>query len=140
MSFDVSGGVIEEFRKQIINEAVKDLLDKFTSMVETSLDVLNGSMNGKNGKHEKVLVKMVTKKRKRAKKCCAVSGCSNPFAPRFGGFCVDHRTSSGYRAWRTRRTASQTVATERAELRKAIKAKKSKRSKKTAAAKKAKKR
>ena len=133
MSADMNVNVIEEFRKQIINEAVKDLLGKFVTMVETSLDVLNGGNGKTNGKSEtgkKVLVKMVTRKKRRAKQLCAVGGCTNPFAPRFGGFCVDHRTSSGYRAWRTRRTASQSVAAERAELRKAVK--KSKRAKKTA--------
>ncbi len=105
MSLNVNGGVIEEFRRQIINEAVKDLLAKFTTMVETSLGVLNNG-HGSNGK---TVVKMVKDKKRRAKKLCAAGGCQNPFAPRFGGFCVDHRTSSGYRAWRTRRMASQTT-------------------------------
>jgi len=132
--------VLEQYRREIINQTVQDLLEKFTSLMNTSLAVLNGRKVNPDEweevrvkpRPEKVLVKMVTTKKRRAKQLCAVGGCTNPFAPRFGGFCADHRTSSGYRAWRTRRTVSQSVAAERAELRKAVKKAGKAKAKKTA--------
>jgi len=136
-----TANVLEQYRREIINQTVQDLLEKFTSLMNTSLAVLNGrkvnldeweevgeEVRGEP-KPKKVVVKMATRK-KRARKSCPVKGCKNVFAPRYGGFCVEHRTSSGYRAWRTRKTASEFVTTEKASLDKAIK--KSKRAKKAA--------
>jgi hypothetical protein len=125
--------VLEQYRREIINQTVQDLLEKFTSLMSTSLAVLNGrkvnpdewveeigeEIRGQP-KPEKVFVKMVTRK-KIARKSCPVKGCKNVFAPRFGGFCNDHRTSSGYRAWRTRKTASEFVTVTKAKLKKAAK-------------------
>ena len=136
-----ASNVLEQYRKQIIDQAIREMRERFNAVVETSLAVLNGrkvnpdeweevgeEIRGEP-KPKKVVVKMVAGK-KRARKSCPVKGCKNVFAPRFGGFCLEHRTSSGYRAWRTRKTASEFVTTEKASLDKAIK--KSKRDKKAA--------
>jgi len=98
--------VLEQYRREIINQTVQDLLEKFTSMVNTSLAVLNGrkvnpdeweEVRGEP-KPKKVIVKMATRK-KRARKSCPVKGCKNVFAPRFGGFCNDHRGTTEFKAW-----------------------------------------
>ncbi len=36
---------------------------------------------------------------KRPRKLCPAKGCKNTFAPRYGGYCEDHRTTAGYKAW-----------------------------------------
>lgn len=38
-------------------------------------------------------------KRGRRKLTCPVDGCKRPFATRFGGYCSDHRSTAGYKAW-----------------------------------------
>lgn len=35
----------------------------------------------------------------RAKLTCPVSGCKSPFAPRYGGYCEEHRNTKGFKYW-----------------------------------------
>lgn len=47
------------------------------------------------------------KGRQRPAKRCPVKGCRNAFAPRFGGYCEDHRGTAGYKAWAAKSAAKK---------------------------------
>lgn len=80
--------VINRIRLDAFAEAHASLIEK----LKTLLSVLTSQ--------SKAVRKAVRKpRRKRAKQHCPVKGCKNVFAPRFGGYCVDHRKAPGYLAW-----------------------------------------
>jgi len=108
---------LEEYRKQIIRQAVKDLFGKINLMVETSLSVLDGKVptspmpsSGKKvnlDEWEEVLEKprpkkavKVGRKKPRPQRLCPIEGCKSSFAPRYGGFCKKHRSTAASKLWR----------------------------------------
>jgi hypothetical protein len=88
-------------RFQILaNEHTRSLEDRLPFLFNEEKDTFEALQKIRASKKpKKVIVQMVTRKRKRRHKQCPVKHCKKPFAPRYGGFCNEHRNTPEFKAW-----------------------------------------
>jgi hypothetical protein len=96
----------EEIRRVVSDEVARQLPDAVRELLSSMMMHDRREAPRLAAEPEPSTKKAATKKaatKKRAKLTCPVEGCRSAFSPRFGGWCVDHRNTAGFRAWTKKR-------------------------------------